>query len=220
MKSPIAYTGNRAKMQSLAAGDTVSFGAVLRRSLGEQSWRRLEPAIAARFAGYIRPRRPLRFTGSMQWVYCSPIGALLAGFIRRFSILPDRCARNAGFIFDIGLRDGKIVKQRTYRLSADREFCFTSVFSDLPRLHEEFGGGIGMYLRLIARRDSLWFRDQGYFLRVGKWRLPIPRWLTVGSFDLMHRNIDRRRFQIIIRVAHPLLGTLFYQRGEFERAEI
>jgi len=214
-------TGTQVSAKSVPAmpgGEGISFGAVLRRALGNAGWRKLNPAIADRFSGYLKPRQPLRFVGTMHWVYCSPIGALLARVIRRWSILPDRCARDAEFTFDIGEKHGSIVKQRTYRMGGERTFRFVSRFSDVPRLHEEFGGGIGMNLRLIARRDCLWFCDQGYFLRFGRHRLPLPRWLTVGRFDLMHRNIDANRFQIIIRVAHPLFGTLFYQRGVFEQA--
>ena len=193
------------------------FGAMLRGALGECAWSRLEPAIAARFTATASDNQPLQFSGKMYWVYCSPIGAIIAKLIKRFSILPDTCARNADFTFDISINDGEIKKLRGYQLGANNGFVFTSTFNDQPRLHEEFGGGIGMYLRLAVKRGALLFRDQGYFLRIKHWRLALPWWLTVGKFDLLHRNIDNQRFQIIIRVTHPLFGTLFYQRGEFAK---
>jgi hypothetical protein len=155
----------------------------------------------------------------MHWVYCSPVGYVIAKIIKRLSILPDICARDAAFTFTIGMKNNVICKQRTYDLGNSERFIFTSRFSNEPRLHEEFGGGIGMYLGLYVKRKALLFRDQGYFLRLKKWRLHLPRWLTVGHFDLLHRNIDDQRFQIIIRVVHPLLGTLFYQRGEFKKMQ-
>lgn len=192
-----------------------SFAAVLRCGLGEYAWSKLEPAIGARFSPYLSEDRPLHFIGTMQWVYCSPFGAAIARIVRRFSILPDTCARDTEFDFIIGVHNGEILKQRCYELGRRGRFTFTSLFREQPRLHEEFGGGIGMYLGLTVNRGALLFRDRGYFLRIGRWRLPLPRWLTVGRFELLHRNIDERRFQIIIRVAHPFLGTLFYQRGEF-----
>lgn len=193
-----------------------SFGAMLRDALGENDWSRLDRAISTRFAGYVSEQHPLRFVGRMQWVYCSPVGMFVAKLIKRFSILPDICARDSEFSFAISGSNGGFLKQRQYQLGQGRRFLFTSRFSDLPRLHEEFGGGLGMYLRLVVKRGALLFRDQGYFLRVLRWRVPLPRWLTVGRFELLHRNIDARRFQVIIRVSHPWFGTLFYQRGEFE----
>jgi hypothetical protein len=197
-----------------------SFAAILRQVLGDHSWSQLESAIATRFSVYVSDNRPLVFHGKMQWVYCSPIGFLISKVIKRFAILPDTCVRDAEFTFNIGMRHGEIFKQRIYELTDDDAFTFTSTFSDAPRLHEEFNGGIGMYLGLLVKRGALLFRDQGYFFRINKWRLRLPRWLTVGHFDLLHRNIDDQRFQIIIRVVHPLLGTLFYQRGEFETRHV
>ncbi len=197
-----------------------SFGAMLHRALGDHAWGALESAIVSRFSASISAQRTLSFKGTMQRVYCSPVGYMIAKIIKRFAILPDTCAQNSEFTFTIGLKNGEIHKQRAYQLDDNRHFIFTSRFSDQPRLHEEFGGGIGMYLHLLVKRKALLFRDQGYFLRIRAWRLYLPRWLTVGHFDLLHRNIDAHRFQIIIRVVHPLLGTLFYQRGEFSKEVI
>ena len=195
------------------------FGPMLRGALSEHAWSKLESAIKNRFTSTVSDDHILRFSGKMHWVYCSPIGAIIAKFIKRFSILPDSCARDVDFTFDISMQNGEIIKQRGYKLGANKSFMFTSTFDDQPRLHEEFSGGIGMYLGLAVKRGALLFRDQGYFLRIKRWRFPLPSWLTVGKFDLLHRNIDDQRFQIIIRVAHPLFGTLFYQRGEFAKLD-
>lgn len=209
-----AYHGNSEKICQVQ-----SFAVVLRNMLGEAAWMQLEADIARRFVAYVSEQRPLQFVGKMQWVYCSPIGYVISKFIKRFSILPDVCCRDSDFGFDIGMRNGSLFKQRVYELEDGSRFRFTSSFRELPRLHEEFNGGIGMYLGLLVKRGALLFRDEGYFFRIRNWRLSLPRWMTVGHFDLLHRNIDAKRFQIIIRVVHPLLGTLFYQRGEFTRKE-
>jgi hypothetical protein len=193
-----------------------SFAGILQRNLGDFAWSKLHPAIRLRFAPHLAETRALRFVGVMHWVYCSPMGSLIARLLMRFSILPGRCRQHKAFDFVIELNNGVILKQRRYRLDQGAAFTFRSLFREYPRLHEEFGGGIGMYLQLAEEQGALLFRDRGYFLRLGTWRLPLPRWLMVGSFELLHRNIDERRFQVIIRVAHPLFGTLFYQRGEFE----
>lgn len=194
-----------------------SFGTMLRNALGDSRWSTLSPAIQRRFAPSQSPAEMLRYRGTVHWVYCSPIGALIARLLRRAAILPGLCGRNATFEFRIARDGDKIVKQRVYNWTNGEQFVFRSIFNSDPRLHEEFRGGIGMYLQLFATHAALLFRDRGYFLRVGSIRIPLPRWLSVGSFELLHTNIDSQRFQVIIRVAHPLLGTLFYQRGEFSR---
>ncbi len=194
------------------------FGHMLRAALGEPAWSQLAPAITRRFVAGTKDKPSLRFIGTMQWVYCSPMGALIAKLIRRFSILPDICARHSDFSFDIHLGERGLSKERNYYLADDRRFRFVSRFADTPRLHEEFSGGIGMYLRLKETGGALLFCDEGYFLRIFMWRIPLPAWMTVGRFELLHSNRDERRFQIIIRVVHPIFGLLFYQRGEFEAA--
>lgn len=196
-----------------------SFASVLQRALGEAAWASLAPAIRLRFAGCLSAKRGLLFTGTMQWVYCSPLGALLMKLLRRFCILPATCVRDSQFSFHIGMANGQIVKQRNYQMAGQPDFEFRSRFADSPRLYEEFAGGIGMYLALAVKQRALLFRDQGYFWRFRRWRLHVPGWLAVGHFELLHRNIDQQRYQIVIRVAHPLFGTLFYQRGEFQREE-
>lgn len=45
-------------------------------------------------------------------------------------------------------------------------------------LIEQFPYSLGMKIKLSvegAHGDKLMFRDDGYFLRVGRWRLPLPR---------------------------------------------
>ena len=219
MDTQVYSLPNQHKVEKHEKRTVKPFGAMLRGALGDNAWSKLEPAITERFTTTVSDDHILRFVGKMHWVYCSPMGALIAKFIKRFSILPDSCVRDVNFTFDISMQNGEIMKQRGYKLGENKSFMFTSTFNDQPRLHEEFGGGIGMYLRLAEKRGALLFRDQGYFLRIKHWRFPLPGWLTVGTFDLLHRNIDEQRFQIIIRVAHPLFGTLFYQRGEFAKVE-
>lgn len=195
----------------------LSFSTMLRNALGESAWSTLDSAIQHRFVASQSSTETLEYRGTVNWVYCSPAGALIARLLRRAAILPGRCGRDAAFEFCITRNEDKIVKQRVYNWPSGEQFTFRSIFGSDPRLHEEFSGGIGMYLQLFATQAALLFRDRGYFLRVGSVRIPLPRCLSVGTFELLHRNIDAQRFQVIIRVAHPLLGTLFYQRGEFYR---
>ena len=193
-----------------------SFIEIIQLDLGGAQWKALNNNIIRRFTRPIKQHN-LRYRGTVDWVYCSLIGVVIAKCLKPFSLLPDRCARTSQFEFVIteNKETGRIHKQRRYYMNANTPFTFRSLFSRQPKLHEEFSGGLGMYLKLAVKKGNLLFRDRGYFLRIGRRRLPIPRWLSVGRFELLHRDIDERHFQVIIRVAHPLLGTLFYQRGDF-----
>ena len=206
---------DRPLVSTSATAAATSFGAMLRGALGESLWSTLDPAIQRRFAPSPSAGKMQRYAGVIHWVYCSPIGALIARLLRPAAVLPDRCGRNVAFEFRIESEGGKITKQRVYRWVNGEPFVFRSVFGHAPRLNEEFRGGLGMYLELVATKNALLFRDKGYFLRLGSVRIPLPRWLSVGTFELLHRSIDEQRFQVLIRITHPLFGTLFYQRGEF-----
>lgn len=211
---------------ALPGTHTRPFADILKANLGSCQWQRLNPHIRARFIPTALDKA-LQFQGVMQHVYCSPAGAVLAWIMKPFAVLPGVNRQHTRFDFSISNAGDNVYKRRRYFFEAppaDREvartptpFTFISRFSDEPRLHEEFRGGLGMYLVLAEENGQLLFRDDGYFFRIGKFRLPLPKFFSVGSFELLHRNIGRHRFQVIIRIVHPLLGLLFYQRGIFDK---
>lgn len=155
------------------------------------------------------------FAGTMQQVCCSLPGALLALLLRPLHLLPARCARDVAFVFRIEARGAAFHKERQYRFADGSAFAFRSLFASAPFLHEQFPLGLGMALRLEVQADgALLFADEGYFVRImgRRWRLPAG---LAARFELLHKSIDADRFQVLLRVSHPLFGTLFYQRGEF-----
>jgi hypothetical protein len=201
-------------------GSGGSFAGILRRNMKRDAWDNLHRNIRERFISPAGSAAPLCFSGTMQWVYCSPLGALMAWLLKPLSVLPRANAQAVAFDFGIYKNPAGFTKLRTYKLAENDTFTFSSLFSDDGQLHESFAGGLGMYLQLREEGGALIFSDRGYYVQIGKWRVPLPRWFTVGSFELLHRNIDADKFQVIIRISHPLGGTLFYQRGEFSRGDI
>ena len=193
-----------------------SFINLIRTGLSDRDWQQLHPDIKNRLR-LPAHTNTLRYIGVMQRIYCSPIGKLFARILRPLTLLPEQCRTNTQFDFLIKQQNNGILKQRRYFLDSCRPFTFRSIFRHLPILHEEFKAGFGMNLELSSDREGLIFRDAGYYIRLGKLRIPIPRWLSVGQFELIHRNINPKRFQVLIRIGHPLFGTLFYQRGEFQK---
>ncbi len=194
-----------------------TFVDLIRSHLGETQWQDLSQDIAQRFTMAAHSQR-LRYIGVVNWVYCSPIGKLIAKALKPFELLPEQCARETQFEFVIDHQGNEIKKRRRYFLGEKSAFTFRSLFANQPTLHEEFKAGLGMKLKLSVLNGDLLFQDQGYFWRIGKWQIPIPRWCSIGKFELLHHNIDTHYFQVIIRISHPILGVLFYQRGKFFRA--
>ncbi len=191
-----------------------TFVQCIQTELGSNEWKKLHPDIIQRFIPSTHFQQ-LRYIGVVNWVYCSPIGKLIALFLKPLQILSEQNARNVQFEFIINHQVRKIKKQRRYFLGSDEIFTFRSSFAHLPILHEEFKAGIGMKLKLSVDNGDLVFNDQGYFWRIGKWRISIPRWCSIGKFELLHQNINHHYFQVIILISHPVFGVLFYQRGIF-----
>jgi Domain of unknown function (DUF4166) len=194
---------------------------LLHASLGAR-WQHLHPDIRARFTLAPTIQRQ-SFTGTMHAVDRSFIGWLIAKLIAFVRILPATRARDVPFAFHLSSAQGAgWIKERLYHF-ADGRFEFRSMMriADNGDLIEQFPYGLGMKIKLGAEGDNgdtLYFRDDGYFLRIGACRLPLPRWLTVGRFTLAHRNIDVARFTVEIRLDHPLFGRLFHQHGTFSEA--
>ena len=194
--------------------------ALLRTSLGPH-WQHLHPDIRARFTLAPGATRQ-RFTGTMTHIERSPLGWLIARLITFVHVLPSVRARDVPFEFNLtATANGGWIKQRLYHFS-DGPFEFRSVMRVEPtgELIENFPFGLCMKIKLVAEGDALYFLDDGYFLRLGRMRLPIPRRLSVGRFTLTHKNIDRENFLVSISLDHALFGRLFYQCGHFQQARV
>ncbi len=201
----------------MTTNNSHTFVESIQSDLGDLEWKKLHRDIIRRFTLANRSKQ-LRYIGVVNWVYCSPIGKLIAQFLKPLELLPAQNAREVPFEFLIQHHASKIKKQRRYFIDANKAFTFRSDFALKPMLHEEFKGGPGMKLKLSVVNGDLLFHDRGYFWRIGRWRVPIPRWCSIGKFELLHHNIGQHYFQVIIRIAHPLFGVLFYQRGKFFRS--
>jgi len=176
---------------------------------------RLHPDIRARFA--VQDRGKSSFAGRMNQVDRSMLGWCIALFLRPLRVLPSHRAYAVPFEFRLDAVPGcGWLKRRSYCFQ-DGPFEFSSVMSiDADgALVEQFPLGFGMHVRLEAAGDTLWFRDDGYFVRWGGVRIDLPRWLGIGRFELAHRNIDAERFDVEIRIRHFLFGPLFHQAGRF-----
>jgi len=191
------------------------------RLLGELPWRRLAPAIRERFRWKPAPGGAFRYVGAMAVVRSSRIGWILAQLCRLIGT-PLAPHRGTDVPVTVTLRldrDGTgILWQRRYQFPGRAPVTCVSVkrSTQSEGLMECVGGGIGMWLRLSEHRGALHFRSIGYFWRLGRWRLPLPDWLTPGALHVTHSDEGGDRFRFRISVNHPLLGETFYQDGVFE----
>jgi hypothetical protein len=115
---------------------------------------------------------------------------------------------------------GGIVWERLYRFPGRAPVFAVSVKRATERdgLIECVGGGVGMWLRLAARRTGLSFESRGYFWRIGRLTIPVPDWLTPGRIEVLHEDLGAGKFRFRIVIRHPWLGETFFQDGTFAEA--
>ena len=94
----------------------------------------------------------------------------------------------------------------------------TKRFRGATGLEEYVGCGIGMSLRVTVEEGALIFRSAGYFLELGRRRLPIPRALNPGRMQIEHRDQGAGAFAFSLQLTHPRLGLLVHQVAIFRDA--
>jgi len=190
-----------------------------RALLGEIAWRRLVPAVRARFAVKPAPGAAIRYRGTMHKVQASWAGKLLAGICRLFATpLAPYCGSDVPVSVRLHLdSDGNgIVWERTYHFARRAPVTCVSVKrAQSSGLVEIVGGGIGMALSLAERDGALHFRSTGYFWHWHGRRLPLPPWLTPGEMHVVQADLGGGRFRFALAVAHPLFGEIIRQDGVF-----
>ncbi len=94
----------------------------------------------------------------------------------------------------------------------------TKRFRGPTGLEEYVGCGIGMALRVTVEERRAHLPLAGYFLELGRWRLPIPRALHPGRMQIEHRDEGAGTFAFALQLTHPLLGVLVHQVAIFHDA--
>jgi len=206
-------------MTASAATTTVLPDPSFRALLGEFAWRRLVPAVRARFAVKPAPGTAILYRGTMHEVRASWAGKLLAEICRLFGTpLAPYCGSDVPVSVRLHLAsDGNgIVWERTYHFARRAPVTCVSVKrAESSGLVEIVGGGLGLALSLAERDGALHFRSTGYFWHWRRRRLPLPRWLTPGEINVVHADLGNGRFRFAIAVAHPLFGEIIRQDGVF-----
>ena len=97
---------------------------------------------------------------------------------------------------------------------ADHPFGQTLCRADRPRgasrLRRRHGADVH------AEHGALIFRSAVYYLRIGRWRFTLPRFLSPGKLTVGHAEMGDGSFLFTLDLAHPLLGELVHQRAIFE----
>jgi hypothetical protein len=103
----------------------------------------------------------------------------------------------------------------------DRARSFPQVIQSVKRfggatgLEEIVAHGVGMRLKLKVSDGALVFRSAGYFIRCLGVQVSLPRWLTPGVIEVVHREESSGQFSFSLSVTHLWAGPIIDQIALF-----
>lgn len=194
-----------------------------RALLSAAEWEDLPPATRKRFSKRLAHGETAIYAGEVVKTWFSPLGRALALAARLIGgPLPTGLDTGVPSIVTV-TEDMALGGQVWTRLYARRN-GFPQVihsakrFSGPTGLEEYVGWGISMALKVSVEDRCLSFRSTDYFLRLGKLRLRLPKWLTLGALTVQHIDIGNGMFLFWLDIEHPRFGKLLEQSVIFRDA--
>lgn len=191
-----------------------------RTLVGEAGWAALPETTRARFGKRVVDCRGAVYAGEIVECRMSLAGRLLAQLCRLISgPLPLTCDPDQPALVSV-TEDAASGGQYWTRIYGRRR-GFPQVIHSSKRfagptgLEEYVGRGVGIALRVEVAGGALHFLSDHYFLQLGQLRLRLPRWLAPGRMRVSHIDCRHGLFAFVLRLDHPLLGTLVHQTAMF-----
>jgi hypothetical protein len=194
-----------------------------RALLPEADWASLPPAIRRRFSKRLADGATVVYVGEILDIHLSKLGWLLAHAARLFGgPLPtahDLHVPTVVTVTEDMAKGGQIWTRLYTRRSGFPQVIHSSKrFAGPTGLEEHVGFGAAMALTIHVVKAALVFRSAGYFLQIGRWRIPLPAWLTPGTISVTHEELGIDRFLFKLEVVHPLFGLLIRQSAAFKES--
>jgi len=191
----------------------------LRGVLGEPAWQRLPSAVRKRFA---EPAVAVDYVGTFEVVRASRLGRLVSHVCRLLGTPVVPCTgRDIPAVVHVGPRGAGVAWNREYRWPDGKGWLVrsTKMIDSSGRLVEHLPARLCMPLEVYECNAVLHFVSSGYYFDLGRWRLPLPAWLSPGVTHVQHIDAAHGWFRFTMHVVHPWFGELFYQTGRFHAAE-
>src|SRR5450631_4428675 len=194
-----------------------------RALLADEDWGRLPLATWRRFSKRLADGKTAIYAGEVVEISFSRIGWWVAQLARLIGGPLPTCGDTGVPSIVTVTEDAATGGQVWTRIYARRN-GFPQVihsskrFSGPTGLEEYVGFGVSMALRMLVDGRALQFRSAGYFVQVGRLRLPLPALLTPGALTVTHSDCGSGEFRFTLEIIHPRFGTLIRQSAVFREA--
>lgn len=188
---------------------------------GAEAWSRLPAAVRARFERHIGPGATILYAGEVVECRMSRCGRLLCQLVRLLGA-PLPLSSDAFVPAAVSVTEDPASGGQFWTRVYGRRRGFPQVIHSSKRfagptgLEEYVGRGIGIALRLEVKDGALHFLSDHYFLKLGRARLRLPRWLSPGRMRVSHIDCGHGTFAFVLSLAHPWLGELVRQTAMFQ----
>lgn len=88
-------------------------------------------------------------------------------------------------------------------------------FAGPTGIEEYIGAGIGIALRVSTDTTSIYFTSDHYFLKLGRRKLRLPKWLRPGVLTITHQDRGDAGFLFSLNLHSRLFGELIHQDAHF-----
>jgi Domain of unknown function (DUF4166) len=191
--------------------------------LSDEDWGRLPLAVWRRFSKRLADGGTMIYVGDIDQVNLSRAGWWIAQFARVIGgPLPTSAEPGVPMIVAVtedAAAGGQIWTRITSRRNGFPQVIHSSKrFAGPTGLEEYVGFGVSMALRIFVEREALLFRSAGYFVQLGRLRMPLPEWLTPGDLTVSHADLGGGAFRFTLEIVHPRFGLLVRQSAVFREA--
>jgi hypothetical protein len=194
-----------------------------RALLSDEDWGRLPVAIWRRFSKRLGEGKTVVYVGEIDDASFSRVGWWVAQVARVIGgPLPTGGETGVPIIVTV-TEDAASGGQIWTRIYARRD-GFPQVIHSAKRfagptgLEEYVGFGVSMALLISVENEALCFRSVSYALQLGRFRLPLPEWLTPGDLTVTHADLGGGTFRFTLEIVHPRFGMLVRQSAVFKEA--
>ena len=206
--------------RAASAGDERIGDLRFRALVGEAGWAALPETARRRFGKRVADGRTAIYAGEIVECRMNLAGRILAQFCRLIGA-PLPLSRDADMPALVSVTEdvggGGQYWTRIYgrRRGFPQVIHSSKCFRGPTGLEEYVGSGVGIALRVEVTDGALHFLSDHYFLRLGRLRLRLPRWLAPGRMRVSHIDCQHGLFAFVLRLDHGLFGTLVHQTAMF-----
>jgi Domain of unknown function (DUF4166) len=194
-----------------------------RALLPDEDWGRLPVAIWRRFSKRLGEGKTVVYVGEIDDASFSRVGWWVAQVARVIGG-PLPTGRETGVPIIVTVTEDAASGGQIWTRICARRDGFPQVIHSAKRfagptgLEEYVGFGVSMALEISVENEALCFRSVSYALQLGRFRLPLPEWLTPGDLTVTHADLGGGTFRFTLEIVHPRFGMLVRQSAVFKEA--